>query len=195
MPSVRDILSALRAAAVWLLVVSVFLGPAGIGSVSASAIGADACGVLCPCEEPQRAEQDDEHDGSVNSLGARYRPSNSCADEEESAHEHDGESPDETCFDDCSGCAPGVTLATGAVLVVASLASSPELALEPSDAPTTGVCTGVFRPNQRTQFRPASGAVERLPCTHRWSEHRTVPARVRETTRERQPLAPHPSPT
>lgn len=138
MPPVRDILSALRAAAVWLVVVSVFLGPAGLGSVSGSAIVANACGVLCPCDEPQQAEHDDDHDehGSVDP----------CADEEEAAHEHEGESPDEACFDDCSGCAPGVTLATAAVLVVASLASSPELALAPSDAPTTGVCTGVFRP-------------------------------------------------
>lgn len=125
MLSVRDILSALRAAAVWLLVVSVFLGPAGIGS--ASAIGVEACGVLCPCDEAREADP--------------------CDDEEAThEHEHEGEAPDETCFNDCSGCTPGVTLATAAMLVTAAPASAPDLALAPSDAPTTGVYTGVFRP-------------------------------------------------
>jgi len=129
----------MRTIAVWLLVVSVFLGPVGIGSASASTVGSKACGVLCPCDdEPQQADHHDDCD--------EQSTVDPCADEE-AAHEHDGESPDgEACFDECSGCAPGVALATAAVLLAAAHASAPDLALAPSDAPAAGVCIGVFRP-------------------------------------------------
>lgn len=139
MPRARDILGAMRTIAVWLLVMSVFLGPVGIGSASASAVGSKACGILCPCDEPQQADHDDDCD--------EQSTVDPCADEE-AAHEHDGGSPDDqACFDECSGCAPGVALATAAVLLAAAApASPPDLALAPSDAPAAGVCTGVFRP-------------------------------------------------
>ena len=141
MPRARDILGAMRTVAVWLLVVSVFLGPVGIGAASASSVGSKACGVLCPCDDEPR--QADHHDDCDEQSAVDVDP---CADDE-AAHEHDGGSPDDqACFDECSGCAPGVALATAAVLLAAAPASSPELALTPSDAQAAGVCTGVFRP-------------------------------------------------
>lgn len=127
----RDIVSAVRTVAVWLLVMSVLLGPVGIGSASASGVGSKACGVLCPCDEPQEADCD-EH--------STVDPD---ADE---AHEHGDESPEDACFDECSGCAPGVALPTAAVPSIPTSASPLDRSLAPSDAPATGVCTGVFRP-------------------------------------------------
>jgi hypothetical protein len=130
MPRVLDILSALRAPAVWLLVMFMFLGPAGPGA--ASAFGSEACGDSCPCDEPQVAEHDD--DGC----------------NEEAADEHeDGTSPDDECPEDCPscGCSPGVALTMVALTMpTTSPPSSPNLTTSPSNAAATGIGTGVFRP-------------------------------------------------
>jgi hypothetical protein len=126
MRTIRDIASALRAAAVWLLVMSVFFGPAGNGAASAFGVDAKPCADSCPCDEPQEAEHDD------------------CDDEG-----HDGETPaDDECPEDCRGCscAPALALTLVAWAVPASPLSSPALASAPSDAASTGVGTGVFRP-------------------------------------------------
>jgi hypothetical protein len=121
-PRIRDIVSVVRAAAVWLLVMSVLLGPVGIGA--ASAIGWKAWGVSCPCDGTEQLDHDDCDEP--------------CADEE-----NDG-----GCVEDCPscGCGAGVALATAAVLLIAAPESSPDLVLTPSDAPAIGVSTGVFRP-------------------------------------------------
>ena len=125
----RDILSAVRAATVWLLMVaSMFLGP-----VSVFAAGPDACGDPCPCEE---AEHDD-HD------------EDDCGDEQ-SADEH-GTPLDEDCLEDCPGChsSPGVALASFECWLPRSPLSSATPGLMPSDAAAAGVRTGVFRPPRR----------------------------------------------
>jgi hypothetical protein len=120
MPRVRDIVSATRAAAVWLLAIVVFFGPAGL----ASAAYADACGSMCPCDQ---AEESDD-----------------CDDEEPA----DGSAPDEECPRDCSSCAcsPGVAMTMVAWTMPMSPPSAPALALAPRDVAAAGVCTGVFRP-------------------------------------------------
>ena len=120
----RYILSAVRAATVWLLmVVSVFLGP-----VSVFAAGPDACGDACPCEE----DEVDDHDMD---------------DEDECGDEH-GTPPDEQCPEDCPGChaSPGVALSSFECSLPTSPLSSSTPGLMPSDVAATGVCTGVFRP-------------------------------------------------
>lgn len=128
MPRARDILSAARAAAIWLLmVVSVFLGP-----MSVFAAGPDACGDACPCEE---AEHDD-HD------------EDDCGDEQLAHEVEHGTPPDEQCPEDCPGChaSPGVALTSSECSLPTSPLSSSTPDLMPSDAAATGVCTGVFRP-------------------------------------------------
>ncbi|WP_434424079.1 hypothetical protein [Nannocystis pusilla] len=122
-PRARHILSAARAATVWLLmVVSMFLGP-----VSAFAAGPDACGEACPCEEAEHDEDD-------------------CGDEL-LAEEH-GTPPDEECPEGCPGChsSPGVALPSFECSLPRSPPSSSTYGFVLSDARATGVCTGVFRP-------------------------------------------------
>lgn len=129
MPRVRDILSALRTAAVWLLVMFVFVGPAGLGAASAS--GSEACSDSCPCDEPQPADHDD-----------------GC-DEELDGHDDEGTPPDDECPEDCPscGCNSGVALTMVALTMPTTAPpSSPDLMLPPPDAAATGMGTGVFRP-------------------------------------------------
>jgi hypothetical protein len=125
MPRVRDILSALRAVAVWLLVVFVFMGPAGLGT--ASAFGSQACSDSCPCDDSQGADHED-----------------GCDDEAADGHD-DGKPPDEGCPEDCS-CNPGVALTMVALMMPTTPPSSPDLMLAPSDAAAIGTGTVVFRP-------------------------------------------------
>ena len=128
MPRARDILSAARAATVWLLmVVSMFLGPASV-----FAAGPDACGGACPCEE---AEHDDHGEDD-------------CGDEQlVDEHEH-GAPPGEGCPEDCPGChaSPGDALTSFEFSLPTSAPSSSTPSLMPSDATAIGVRTGVFRP-------------------------------------------------
>lgn len=120
MPRARDILSALRAAAIWLLMVSVLFGPAGLGGSSAS----DSC----PC--------DDDHDEAPCGEG--------------SPEEHDAETPvDDECPEDCPSCScgPGVAMTMSASMLPSGAPpSSPEPMSARSDAPSSGVRSGVFRP-------------------------------------------------
>jgi hypothetical protein len=129
MPPVRNIVSVLRATAVWLLVMFMFLGAAGPGA--AAAFASEACGDSCPCDEPQPAEHDD--DG---------------CNEEADGHE-DGSPPDDECPEDCRGCgcSPGFAL-TMATLTIETTAPpwSPNLTPPPSNAAAAGMGTGVFRP-------------------------------------------------
>ena len=135
MPRVRHIVSATRAATVWLLmVVCMFLGP-----VSVLAAGPDACGDACPCDAggPDEHDQDGEHDRG----------------DEQLADEHDPP-PDEQCPEGCPGChfSPGVALPSFECSLPASPCSPSTPGFVPDDATATGVCTGVFRP-PRSQHR------------------------------------------
>ena len=66
MTNTRDIINAARVAAVWLLVVSVFFGPLGLGGASAFAAASKTCGVSCPCDEAQDSEYADEANHADN---------------------------------------------------------------------------------------------------------------------------------
>jgi hypothetical protein len=134
MPRVRDTISVVRAAAIWLLMLSVFLDPAGWRAASAfGRLPSMPCEVSCPCDEAPHEDDDcdDEHDEHDDGR----------------ADEHDDD--DEQCPDGCTSCScgPGVAMTMMAVtLPTRSLPSSPERMLVQMDAPTSGVRSGVFRP-------------------------------------------------
>ncbi len=145
MPAARHLFNALRAFAVWLLMVSVLLGPIGIGGSSPAA--SPPCGAACPCdEEPTHDEHGDEHEGDDElEHEAEHDP---CDDEPADAHD-DGAPANDECPDGCSSCgaAPSVALAmVGFSLVASSPPTDPDLLTTRSDGPAVGVRTGVFRP-------------------------------------------------
>lgn len=117
MPRVLDILSALRAPAVWLLVMFMFLGPAGPGG--ALAFGSQACGDSCPCDE----DAEEEHEDGTPSADECPEDCPSC------------------------GCSLGVALTRVAwSMPTTPPPSSPNLTPPPSNATATGMGRGVFRP-------------------------------------------------
>lgn len=133
MPRNRDILSALRAVAVWLLMVSVFFGPAGLAASSAS--GPKACEVSCPCDEAEQDEHDEQDEHSDE---------DPCDGEAADGHEDD-----EECPEDCPSCGCGAGAAMTMVALTlqgTSLPSSSDLTLAQSDSFSSGVRSGVFRP-------------------------------------------------
>ena len=137
----RDISSALRGAAMWLLVVSVFIGPAGLGGSAAWASSSKTCGASPPCDEAV-------HDGND---GAReqHPEADPCDDDGAHAGRDDGEPCKDECPDDCPscGCCLGVAMAVLPVPVTSSVTSwATARVLSPVDAPASGACTGVFRP-------------------------------------------------
>ena len=130
----RDILNALRVAALWLLVVAVFAGPLGVGAFVASA-ATKTCGVSCPCDEEEHAEEDahsnDDCDGSREVA---------CGDETPC---------DEECPDDCPdcNCCPGLMIGLIPIVVPGlpgALSSSKFFV--PPDARASGKIPDVFRP-------------------------------------------------
>lgn len=141
MPHARSIASALRLVAVWLLAMSVLLGPARLGGVLGFAAPLGGCGTACPCDDgldPVRAETRGESaevapDERVD-VGSEDRGTAPCRDE---------------CPDDCPncGCALGAAMA---VLPVAEASSAVPWALvamfSPVAAPASGAPYGVFRP-------------------------------------------------
>lgn len=133
----RDILSALRVAAIWLLVMSVCFGPTGRGASSAS-----TCGMSCPCHEAM-------HDDRIEDHAAHSVDASSGADEGE-AGGHEDEAPgDDKCPDNCPNCicCLGVAMAVIPLAIPSTLRSSASICISaPPETPANGACTGVFRP-------------------------------------------------
>ncbi len=136
----EDIASALCRVALWLLVMSLFFGPAGLHGSIAFASASKACGVSCPCDEgSQEDNAEDQHDDAE---------AGSCADGAASGHEN-GSPCEEDCPDDCPNCSCWVGAAMAVLplsLPTASLPSLPLRVLAPLEAPVSGAGSGVFRP-------------------------------------------------
>jgi hypothetical protein len=137
-----DIASALRMAALWLLVVCVFLGPAGLGGSIAFASPSRTCAVSCPCDEEVRDPHAGDHE--------EHADAEPCDDDGDADSEHQGSDPcQDDCPDDCPncGCCLGVAMAVLPLSVASSaVTSAPARTLAPIDAPASGSSTGVFRP-------------------------------------------------
>ena len=138
MPKTRHILDALRVAACWLLMVSVFFGPAGLGG-STFASASETCGASCPCDEAA-------HDPHANER-AKADP---CGNDAAANLDHDDSEPCKNdCPDDCPscGCCVGIAMA---VLPLAATSGAVRCTsarmLSPVDATASGACAGVFRP-------------------------------------------------
>lgn len=141
MPRVRHLLDALRVAAVWLLVVCVFFGPAGLGG-SSFAAASKTCGVSCPCDEAGHGDHADEREEHAEAAP--------CDDDAAADSDHDDGDPcGDECPDDCPncGCCLGVAMAVLPRPVTSSAAGCTSARVPgPVDAPASGACTGVFRP-------------------------------------------------
>ena len=142
MRSTRDIIDALRVAAVWLLVVSVFFGPAGLGGSTGFAASSKSCGASCPCDDAAV----DDHEGDH----AEHAEADPCDDDVHADSEHDDGDPcKDECPDDCPNCrcCPGIAMAVLPLPVASSTATcTSSRMLAPIDAPASGACTDVFRP-------------------------------------------------
>jgi hypothetical protein len=133
----RQLLFAWRVAAAWLLVVSVIVGPMGLGVAIASA---KTCGVSCPCDEGHASEDGDHaHDSDVRN--------------EQGSDDQDVGHGDEDCPDDCPedcpdcGCCFGVVLAV-VPLTMPSMQAPYEalMAPTPPQAQALGAPFDVYRP-------------------------------------------------
>lgn len=142
MLSVRDIPSTSRMAALWLLVVSVLLGPAGLGSSVAFASPSKTCGVSCPCDDGARDAHAGDHD--------EHAAADPCDDDGGADSRHLGSEPrPDDCPDDCHDC--GCCLAVAMALLPVSVTwravtSASARTLAPIDAPAAGALTSLFRP-------------------------------------------------
>lgn len=142
MPRAQSTFATLRAAAAWLLMASVLVGPLGIGASVASA-AAKTCGVSCPCEDVDvSAHADDASDGEACTCADTDEPSHAEAERHDEFHA-------DACPDDCPdcNCCPGVML--GVVGVVAPRPSLPSHVYRisaPPEAPALGASSCVFRP-------------------------------------------------
>jgi hypothetical protein len=123
---VRKIIIAAHVPAVWLLVVSVFLGPTALGASFALAADSKTCGASCACDDIAY----DDH--AVE------------------AAEHDTGAPNkEDCPDDCPecSCCPGLIIGLlPFVLPFLPDTNSSFNLVAPSDACFTGDIQGVYRP-------------------------------------------------
>ncbi len=132
----------LHVAALWLLVVSVFFGPIGLGSTAAFPPAPKAGGVSCPCETDEHDRHAGEHRG--------HPDADPCDDSRETNSGHDEGDP---CQDECPDDCPKCNCCLGAAMAVLPL-SQPSSAdacassdlLEPMDVPPSGFLTNVFRP-------------------------------------------------
>ena len=132
----RETRRATRVAALWLLVVSVLVGPLGLGHSAAAAV--DACGTSCPCEGDRHV---DHADGEHASVTAEHDDCDGDRDR--------GEPAEEECPDDCPDCSccPGIVLGVvPTVMPSIALSSHACKSLIPPDAPALGALSGVFRP-------------------------------------------------
>ncbi len=138
MPGIRTILDVLRVAALWLLIVSVTVGPV-VPSVFASA--AKTCGVSCPCDEAH-----DDHAGGHDD----HAEADPCDDDAAPDSDHDDGDPCKgECPDDCPncGCCLGIAMAVLPLPVTSSGATCTSARMHtPIDAPPSGAASGVFRP-------------------------------------------------
>jgi len=126
----------------WLLVVSVSFGPAGLGGSAAFASAHKTCGVSCPCDEAAQDGHADEHDEH-----AEANPDDDAAADSE--HGDDGDPCKDECPDDCPncGCCLGIAMAVLPLPVASSKATCTSARmLAPTDAPASGADRGVFRP-------------------------------------------------
>lgn len=137
-------MSALRVAALWLLVVSVFFGPAGLGGSLAFASGSKTCGASCPCDKAS-------HDDCVDDQDEHAVAPDPCTPEQKAEAEAKSDSPpcEDQCPDDCPncGCCHGVAMAVLPLPIPsAPLPSTPVRMMAPPDAAAIGARTAVFRP-------------------------------------------------
>jgi hypothetical protein len=147
MPRIRHILDALRVAALRLLMVSVFFGPAGLRGPTAFASASKTCGVSCPCDEAV-------HDGHEGDAGDHEQHANTDRGDDDrvggSGHEDDEPCQDQ-CPDNCPncGCCLGIGMAVLPLplpMTSTAIPCASTLMLAPMDAPANGACSGVFRP-------------------------------------------------
>ncbi len=134
MPQTRNTINALRVASLWLVALSVLIGPLGVGAAIASS-ALKTCGVSCPCDEEQHADAGS-HEGNPCEGGSasEHGEKNPCGDE---------------CPDDCPDCSCCVGLTIGVAPValpsLPGLVSSSRL-LQSPDAPVSSDIVGIFRP-------------------------------------------------
>jgi hypothetical protein len=136
----RDILSALRTTALWLLALSVFFGPAGLGGSSAFAFASKTCSASCPCDE---ALQDDHIDNEHSDAPGL------CTDEDQADGHEDSSPCEHECPDNCPNCSCGLGVAMAVIPLTMPSTSLPSTAvrmLAPPDAPGSRARSGVFRP-------------------------------------------------
>lgn len=128
MPGTCDIAHIRRLVAMLLLIVSVLLGPGGLGgwTVFASA---------CPCDDAMQTDH-----------ASEYTEADPCDDDKRTDSGHDN---DDECPDDCPDCdcCPGLGLAVLSLPMTRCATSwCAALMLAPVDASATGASIGVFRP-------------------------------------------------
>jgi len=118
------------AMAVCLLMLSVLLGPAGLGGAMSFAMYQE-CGADCPCDD-ETTERTDASSGSDTSASPADR------------------SPDDECPRDCRdcGCCVHALQAVLGLPVAAAVTARPSSAglTFQDDPPHTGILDGVFRP-------------------------------------------------
>ena len=136
MPRVRNVVSAWRVLAVWLLTLCVCFGPGRFGA-SAAFAASSAC-EACPCD---RAAEPHAPGGEVVTSG------DPCAGEHANYHQS------EPCSHDCSEQCPTCACCVGAAMAVLPLAItshrlswSMARAFVTLDAPALGSRVRVFRP-------------------------------------------------
>jgi hypothetical protein len=136
----RGIVDALRVAAVWLLVVSVFFGPAGLGGSFAFAVASKPCGVLCPCDAAAHGGHAAEHDELAD---------DPCAHHHDADSEHEDSAPcEDECPDGCPDCRCCLDVAMAVIqleLPTNPPSSASARTLAPTDASPSGAGTDVFR--------------------------------------------------
>lgn len=134
MAGVRDI--------IWLLVVSVFSGPAGLGGSAGLAAFTKSCGVSCPCDGADR----EDHEGEAE----RQVEAEPCDDDLDADSGHDAGKPCEgECPDDCPNCGCGLGVAMAVLSRPVTSGATPCTSARmsaPVDPPSSGACDGVFRP-------------------------------------------------
>ena len=142
MPRARHITDALRVSALWLLVVSVFFGPAGLGGSTGFAATLQTCGASCPCDDAVHDDHVGDHE--------EHAEADPCDEDVGRDSEHDDGDPcEDECPEDCPncGCCLGITMAVLPLPVSSSAPSCTSVRmLAPADAPASGTCSGVFRP-------------------------------------------------
>ena len=128
---------ALRWAAVYLLMVAVCLGPAGVlGATPLAAVSKGCSSASCPCDE--HPEDSSEHaDGEQVAADHEANPG------------HEDCSPSDECPDDCPDCrcSVGASLAVIPLSLTSALLTSTSVQLlTPIATPAGGAAVAVFRP-------------------------------------------------